>query len=130
MRHRTAAFALLAFLAAAAQAAEPAKPGKGPEYIVGSGPGVMECTRFVEALAKARTAPSPEAQGFALYVAGFQTAYNLQTPETCDIFAGMNADQVLARVEDFCKANPQARFGAGVIALAKERYPLRSKTCK
>ncbi len=104
-------------------------------YIVGGGPGTTDCPGFIEAMAKAKsqkpgaTGYAGELQGFAMYLSGFQTAYNLQTPETCDIFAGWNNNQVLEALEKYCKANPRERFGAGVIALAKERYPSRSKKC-
>ena len=121
--------ALAACLIAQPLAALAANPG---EYIVVGGLGGIECPRFVEAMAKSRTAgaASSEMDGFSMYVAGFQTAYNLQTPKTCDIFAGMNGDQLLVRLEEMCRAKPEQRFGAGVIALAKQLYPKRSKTCK
>ena len=104
-------------------------------YIVGGGLGATECPGFLESLGKARaekpgsTGYPGELQGFAMYVSGFQTAYNLQTPDTCDIFAGSNTSQVLDWLETFCRAHPDSRFGAGVIALARERYPTRSKKC-
>ena len=103
-------------------------------YIVGTGLGTTDCPGFIDSVGKARkekgnTAYAGELQGFAMYVSGFQTAYNLQTPETCDIFSGWNNNQVLEWLEKFCRANPKERFGAGVIALANERYPSRSKKC-
>jgi hypothetical protein len=114
-----------------APAAAPASQG----YIVASGPASTECPGFIDTVGKARmqksgsTGYAGDMQGFAMFVSGFQTAYNLQTPETCDIFAGWNNNQVLDWLEKFCRANPKERFGAGVIALAKERYPSRSKKC-
>ncbi len=104
-------------------------------YIVGGGLGTMECPGFVESMGKAKdqkpgvTGYPGELQGFAMFVSGFQTAYNLQTPRTCDIFAGWNNNQVLEWLEKYCRANPQERFGVGVIALARERYPKRSRKC-
>lgn len=121
----------VAFLAAAGVAHAQAPSG----YIVGTGLGAADCGGFSDAMGKAKKEkPGPagysgEVQGFAMYVSGFQTAYNLQTPDTCDIFAGWNNNQVLEWLEKFCRANPNQRFGAGVIALAKERYPSRSKKC-
>lgn len=123
---------LLAAILAAPLWAQAQKPAGN---IVGGGLGTAECTGFVEAMARARTQPqgstgyAGEVQGYAMYLSGFQTAYNLQTPETCDIFAGWNNQQVLDQVEKFCRDNPGARFGNGVIALAKERYPKRAKKC-
>lgn len=128
--------AVLAFLPAVAIAQAPAKAAPAPQgYIVGSGLGTTDCPSFVEALGQSRNQKAGasgyagEIQGFAMYVSGFQTAYNLQTPDTCDIFAGWNNNQVLDWLDKFCRANPKERFGAGVIALAKERYPSRSKKC-
>lgn len=135
---RILAVALLAALPAAALAQAPARPAAAPApqgYIVGGGLGTTDCPAFVEALGQARTQKAGatgyagEIHGFAMYVSGFQTAYNLQTPETCDIFSGWNNTQVLDWLEKYCRANPKERFGAGVIALAKERYPSRSKKC-
>jgi len=128
------ATALLAFpLAVAAQAKAPPAPAQG--YIVGGGLGAVDCPAFVESMGKAKgqkpgaTGYAGELQGFAMYVSGFQTAYNLQTPETCDIFSGWNNNQVLEWLDKFCRANPKERFGAGVIALAQDRYPARSTKC-
>ena len=127
------AAALLAAPALAGAQAKSAPAAQG--YIVGGGLGTTDCPGFVESVGKARgekpgaTGYAGDLQGFAMYVSGFQTAYNLQTPDTCDIFAGWNNTQVLEWLEKFCRANPNQRFGAGVIALAKERYPSRSKKC-
>jgi hypothetical protein len=122
-------------LAAALAAPLAAHAQKDLGNIVGGGLGTAECSGFVEAMARAKSQPSgatgysSEVQGYAMYLSGFQTAYNLQTPQTCDIFAGWNNNQILERIEKFCGDNPQARFANGVIALAKERYPKRSKKC-
>jgi hypothetical protein len=70
-----------------------------------------------------------EIQGYSMYVAGFQTAYNLQTPNTCDIFASYNDEQLLTWLENYCREKPLEKFGAGVVALAKEVYPKRLQTC-
>jgi hypothetical protein len=133
-----AAAALLAFptLASAQATSAPAPAAAASQgYIVASGPASTDCPGFIDTVGKARmqkagsTGYAGDMQGFAMFVSGFQTAYNLQTPETCDIFAGWNNNQVLDWLEKFCRANPKERFGAGVIALAKERYPSRSKKC-
>lgn len=119
-------------LAAALLPAHAQKPGG---YIVAGGLGGIECPAFAEAMSKSRSQKpassgyATDLQGFAMYVSGFQTAYNLQTPETCDIFAGWNNNQVLDWLEKFCRANPAERFGTAVMALAKDRYPGRSKKC-
>jgi hypothetical protein len=122
-------------LAAVLAAPLAAQAQKSLGNIVGGGLGTAECSGFVEAMTRAKaqapgsTGYAGETQGYAMYLSGFQTAYNLQTPQTCDIFAGWNNNQILERIEKFCRDNPEARFGNGVIALAKERYPNRSKKC-
>ena len=108
-------------------------PGK---YIVGGGVGNIDCPRFVSTMDRAKKFGAGsvgyvnETQGFLMYVLGFQTAYNLQTPQTCDIFDTFTSDQLLAWLENYCRAQPLERFGAAVVALAKELHPRRSQSCK
>ena len=100
--------------AAACVTALAANAQQGPTgYIVGSGLGTTECPGFVESMGKAKdqkpgvTGYPGELQGFAMFVSGFQTAYNLQTPQTCDIFAGWNNNQA----ESYFSRMRRAEFG-------------------
>lgn len=103
---------------------------------IGGGAGGVECPSFVSVMERARAAGLgtveyvSQTQGFMNYVVGFQTGYNMQTPNTCDIFAHVSSDQVLAWAENWCRANPLLKFGGGMIALAKERYKYRSVVCR
>jgi hypothetical protein len=108
-------------------------PGK---YIFGGGVGSVDCPRFVSTMDRAKKFGAGsvgyvnETQGFLMYVLGFQTAYNLQTPQTCDIFDTFTSDQLLAWLENYCRAQPLERFSSAVVALAKEVHPRRSQSCK
>lgn len=105
-------------------------------YVIGGGVGSVDCPKFTETMERARAAGLgtltyvTETAGFQMYVAGFQTAYNRQTPKTCDVFGGFTSDQLLAWLDNYCKAHPLDRFGSAVIALAKEAHPRRLQTCK
>jgi hypothetical protein len=105
-------------------------------YITGGGVGAVECPRFVSVMDRAKKFGTgtagyvDETYGFAMYVVGFQTGYNLQTPQTCDIFAGLSSDQLLSWLENYCRAYPLERFSGAVVALAKEVHPRRARQCK
>jgi hypothetical protein len=71
-----------------------------------------------------------EIQGYAMFLAGFRNAYNLQTPRTCDIFDGFSSEQQLAWVENFCRQQPLEKFHSAVVALAQEVHPRRLQSCK
>jgi len=102
---------------------------------LGQGAGALECPRVVSFMTRARVAAtgtleySIKTQGFMNFIAGFQTAYNMQTSQTCDIFSGISAQEALEWTENWCRANPSQNFGIGVSALARERYPQRSTAC-
>jgi hypothetical protein len=103
---------------------------------LGRGAGTIGCQQVVSFMTRARVAPpgslehSIRTQGFMNFLAGFQTAYNMQTSDTCDIFSGLTAEQAMEWTENWCRANPSQNFGIGVSALARERYPTRSTACR
>ena len=109
--------------------------GRGT-YFIGGGVGGIDCPHFVSTMDRAKALGlgsvgyTNETQGFLMYVIGFQTAYNVQTPRTCDIFANFTSEQLLGWLENYCRAQPLERFGTAVIALAKEAHPRRSQSCK
>jgi hypothetical protein len=102
---------------------------------LGQGAGAIECPQVVSFMTRARVAStgsleySVRTQGFMNFLAGFQTAYNMQTTDTCDIFSGITAEQALEWAENWCRANPSQNFGISVSALARDRYPQRSTAC-
>lgn len=71
-----------------------------------------------------------EMMGYASFISGYQTAFNNQTPNTCDIFSGVSLNQMLVWVENYCKQNPLEKFGTGVGELAASVYKKRLQTCK
>ena len=68
-----------------------------------------------------------ETSSYTMYILGFQTAYNLQTDDTYDIFGNFESSQLLSWVEKYCKDNPLDTFGIGVVSLSIEAYPRRKK---
>jgi hypothetical protein len=106
------------------------------QYWNGGGVGAAECPAFVASMERARkhgigtAGYVNETQGAAMFLAGFQIAYNKQTPATCDIFNGLSYDQLLAWTENFCRQNPLEKYSSAVTALAAEVAPKRLKTCQ
>ena len=113
-----------------------ASDGKSGMYIVGGGVGSIECPKFVATMERAKAAGlgslgyANEIYGYGMYLAGFQTAYNMQTPQTCDVFGEFTSDQRLAWLENFCRGQPLEKFGSAVVALSKEVHPRRVQSCK
>lgn len=104
-------------------------------YIVGGGAGGVRCPDYVATMERARSHSIgslryvQETQGFTMFLLGFQTGYNMSTPDTYDIFPGTEGDYpLLSWVENYCRANPTLRFGDGVIALAREVHPKRQRS--
>jgi hypothetical protein len=63
-----------------------------------------------------------------MYLLGFQTGYNMSTPDTYDIFPGSQGDYpLLSWVENYCRVNATQRFADGVVSLARELYPQRQR---
>jgi hypothetical protein len=111
----------------------PAADGNG-KYYSGGGAGGIKCPAFVATMEKARRSGIMtggfvnETSAFIMYLLGFETGYNLSTPETYDIFAGMEAYPMLSWVENYCRANPTANFSDGAIALAQDRRATRQRS--
>jgi hypothetical protein len=103
---------------------------------LGQGAGTIRCTQVVSFMTRARGAASGsveyaiKTQGFMNFLAGFQTAYNMQTSETCDIFNGISPEDALEWSENWCRENPSQTFGIGVSELARHRYSQRSTSCR
>lgn len=101
----------------------------------GGGVGSLSCPDFLESMDESRrhqsgTRTAVEAVGpFVMYLAGFQTANNMQAAGTCDVFVGRDAKQPLAWAQNYCRSNPLQRFGDAVRALAVGQYPRRSRAC-
>ena len=105
-------------------------------YWLGAGVGSVECPQFVESMERAKkhglgtVEYANETQGYVMFISGFQTAYNLQTPNTCDIFGSLTTDQLLAWAENYCRSKPLEKFGSAIVALATEVHPKRTLLCK
>lgn len=105
-------------------------------YMKGGGAGGVECPDFVKSMSVAKAAGVgtlgyvEEIQGFAAFLSGYQTAFNNQTANTCDIFAGVSINQMLSWVENYCKQNPLETYASGVVELSSSVYKKRRQSCK
>jgi len=105
-------------------------------YWTGGGVGAVKCPQFVASMEKARSLGigsvefATELQGFYMFLAGFETGYNMSTADTCQIFpdAG-NKYSLLSWAENYCRINASTNFANAVIALSKDRYPRRQRIC-
>jgi len=102
---------------------------KNGEYIVGGGVGSVSCSQYISLLAQAQLAGGINSleganmvNPYMSYIVGFQTGYNVSHQGKKDIFADIGGasptSKALFLIEDWCKKNPDKRFGAAVITLA------------
>ena len=113
-----------------------AADGKGA-FFLGGGAGGVKCPEFVADMERARSkrfgtpAYVNVTQGFTMYILGFQSGYNMNKPDTYDIFPDDKGDYpLLSWVENWCRARPTSRFGDGVIALAQDRHFKRQRSAE
>jgi hypothetical protein len=132
MRIHTALFASSLALAGSAVAGD----YWSGAYVVGGGVGGVECRQYTAALAQAEPygVGSPEydaaTYGFTMYLSGFRTAYNLQTPDTCDVFGRFTTQQLLGWLKYYCNSYPTRRFGSAVVTLAQGLHSGRVRSCQ
>ena len=104
-------------------------------YWVGGGAGGVMCPDFVASMENARSkgigtfAYVNETKVFTMYILGFQTGYNVSTPNTCDIFSGDKGYELLSWVENYCRNAPTERFADAVVQLSEEFYSKRQQVC-
>lgn len=104
-------------------------------YVVGGGVGGVECRQFTAALDQAEPYGlgsqeyNAATYAFSMYLSGFRTAYNLQTPDTCDVFGRFSSDQLLGWLKYYCRSYPAKRFGSAVVTLAQGLHSGRITTC-
>lgn len=105
-------------------------------YVVGGGVGGVECRQFLSTLSQVEPyGPSSveytnAAYGFQMYLSGFRTAYNLQTPDTCDVFGRFTSEQLLGWLKYYCRSYPTKRFGSAVVTLAQGLHSGRITSCR
>ena len=72
-------------------------------YLYGGGVGAVKCPTFVATMEKARTrgVMTPgfwkDTGEYMMYVLGFETGYNMSTPDTYDIFPHQHGYSLLDR---------------------------------
>lgn len=105
-------------------------------YVVGGGVGGVECRQFSAVVEQAERFGRGTAEytrsvyNFDMYLLGFRTGYNLQTPDTCDIFGRFSHDQLRDWLKYYCRSYPAERFGSGVVALAQGLHAARVRSCR
>ena len=61
------------------------------------------------------------------WIAGFLTAHNLYISDTYDVAGKSNMNDLKARLEKSCRANPKQRFAEATISVVHELNPQRVK---
>ncbi len=131
---RSAALAVL-LIAGFAVGAAHAADATG-QYFTGGGVGSTECPTFVADMEQAKATGigslnyARTMHGYTMFVAGFQSAYNMQTPATCDIFPKISINQALAWVDNYCRKEPLKTFASGVAELAYSQHSARKQSCR
>jgi hypothetical protein len=59
------------------------------------------------------------------WVAGFMTAHNFYVTDTFDAVGTVTIDQLQERIEKYCRANPNARVAAAMVAIAQDLHKNR-----
>jgi hypothetical protein len=62
------------------------------------------------------------------WIAGFITAHNFYVSDTYDVAGKTNMDELKARLEKSCRANPKQHFAQAMIALVQQLNPQRVRT--
>ena len=109
---------------------------KSGKYMQGRGVGGHSCPFFISIIDEAKK------HGLGLheyligtaaqmnYILGFQTGYNLQANDTCDIFGGYEVDQMFAWLYKYCQDNPLEKFGGAVVSLSLILHESRVRSCQ
>jgi len=63
----------------------------------------------------------------ALWIAGFFTAYNLQTPDVYDILGSTDLESALLWMDKYCQENPLSTLAGGMEFLTAELWPNRKR---
>jgi len=61
------------------------------------------------------------------WIAGFFTAHDFYVSDTYNVVGKTTMDQVKARLENLCRANPRQYFAEAVVTVAYELHPQRVK---
>jgi hypothetical protein len=69
-------------------------------------------------------------QNHTVWLFGYITAYNRQTPDTVDIRGGTEIDVILLWLDNWCKANPSKDISVAMEAFTTEMYPRRDRTLR
>ncbi len=83
------------------------------------------CGQYVAARDEARRGAPRKSNTHLSWMAGYLTAYNLQTPDTQDILGQTDREAILLWLENYCKQNPLTDFADAMESLTDELHPKR-----
>jgi len=86
--------------------------------------GVRSCGEWV----KNRKIASWEDSVMRAWIAGYITAYNLQTPDVKSILGSTDLESVLLWMDKYCQENPLKGLAQGMQVLTDELWPNRKRT--
>lgn len=109
---------------------------KSGKFVSGGGVGGHSCPFFISIMDEAKKhglGSRKYALGISAqmnYILGFQTGYNLQANDTCDIFGGYELDQIFAWLYKYCQDNSLEKFGGAVVSLSLILHDSRVRSCQ
>ena len=116
---RSIAAAVSLFVSVAFVSASNAASPDGAYAAKGAGP--HACELFVSE----REKRSETYFRFLGWLEGYVSLYNKVTPDTTDVFSWQTTELADFLLNNFCKANPQARFSTAVETMLKALHPTR-----
>lgn len=110
--------------------------GKSGKFMQSGGVGGHSCSFFISIMDAARKHGLGSHEyllGTANqinYILGFQTGYNLQANDTCNILGGYEVDQMFAWLYKYCQDNPLEKFSGAVVSLSFILHDSRVRSCQ
>jgi hypothetical protein len=62
---------------------------------------------------------------YFVWLQGYMTHYNMETPDTQDVWQDMDFNGAMLWIENYCRNNPPETINAAALAQIKELYPKR-----
>ena len=121
MKHTIFALAMSLFLPATVSAAD-----IDGQYTAHTVAGVIgSCGEYVTARDEKRRAAFLKSNTHVIWIWGYLTAYNRQTPDTYDIMAQTDTPTILLWLDNYCKQNPLTDFAEAMVSLMNELHSSR-----
>ncbi len=120
MKHTIFVLAMSLFLPATVNAAD--IDGK---YSITVSKQHSSCGQYVAARDEGRRGNHRQENIFSVWISGYRTAYNAQTPDTWEIAGQTDTESMLLWLENYCKRNPLESFAGAMDLLTNELHPKR-----